>query len=84
MNRIYKTAEGERLVRERYLVFLKHWPVPHQQFRIPTTQGETFVVVSGAEDAPPLLLLHGGGGTPPCGWPRRLLSAPASAFIPST
>lgn len=62
MNRIYKTAEGERLVRERYLVFLKHWPVPHQQFRIPTSQGETFVIASGAEDAPPVLLLHGGLG----------------------
>jgi pimeloyl-ACP methyl ester carboxylesterase len=60
MNRIYKSAEGERLVRERYLAFLKHWPVPHQQMRIPTNQGETFVVACGAEAAPPLLLLHGG------------------------
>lgn len=62
MSRIYKSAEGERLVRERYLAFLKHWPVPHQQIRIPTNQGETFVVASGAEVAPPLLLLHGGAG----------------------
>jgi pimeloyl-ACP methyl ester carboxylesterase len=62
MNRIYKSAEGEHLVRERYLAFLKHWPVPHQQIRIPTNQGETFVVASGDEGAPPLLLLHGGAG----------------------
>jgi pimeloyl-ACP methyl ester carboxylesterase len=62
MNRIYKTAEGERLVRERYLAFLKHWPVAHHQIRIPTRQGETFIVVCGAEGAPPLLLLHGGAG----------------------
>jgi pimeloyl-ACP methyl ester carboxylesterase len=62
MNHIYKSAEGERLVRERYLAFLKHWPVPHQQIRIPTNQGETFVVASGDEGAPPLLLLHGGAG----------------------
>lgn len=60
MQRIYKTPEGERLVQERYRAFLQHWPVPNQQIRIPTGQGETFVVVSGAEDAPPLLLLHGG------------------------
>jgi pimeloyl-ACP methyl ester carboxylesterase len=60
MNRIYKSAEGERQVRERYLAFLKHWPVDHQQIRIPTNQGETFVIASGAEGAPPLLLLHGG------------------------
>jgi pimeloyl-ACP methyl ester carboxylesterase len=62
MNRIYKSPEGERLVRERYLAFLKHWPVAHQQIRIPTSQGETFVIASGADDAPPLLLLHGGAG----------------------
>lgn len=62
MNRIYKSAEGERLVRERYLAFLKYWPVPHQQIRIPTSQGETFVIASGAEGAPPLLLFHGGAG----------------------
>jgi pimeloyl-ACP methyl ester carboxylesterase len=62
MNTIYKSPEGERLIRERYLAFLKHWPVPHQQIRVPTSQGETFVVASGAEDAPALLLLHGGGG----------------------
>jgi pimeloyl-ACP methyl ester carboxylesterase len=62
MNRIYKSPEGERLVRERYLAFLQHWPVVHQQLRIPTSQGETFVVASGAEGAPPLLLLHGGAG----------------------
>jgi len=62
MNRIYKSPEGERLVRERYLAFLKHWPVDHQQIRIPTSQGETFAIASGAEDAPPLLLFHGGAG----------------------
>jgi pimeloyl-ACP methyl ester carboxylesterase len=60
MNRIYKSAEGERLVRELYLAFLKHWPVPNQQIHLPTNQGETFVVASGAEAAPPLVLLHGG------------------------
>ena len=39
MNRIYKSPEGERLVRERYLAFLNHWPAPHRQIRIPTSQG---------------------------------------------
>ena len=60
MPSIYKSAEGERQVRERYLAFLKHWPVPHQQFRLPTSQGETFVIASGPESAPALLLFHGG------------------------
>ncbi|PWU03085.1 MAG: alpha/beta hydrolase, partial [Terriglobia bacterium] len=60
MNGIYKSAEGERLVRERYLAFLKHWPVEHERMLIPTSQGETFVVACGSQDDPPLLLLHGG------------------------
>ncbi|HEX4278886.1 MAG TPA: alpha/beta hydrolase [Bryobacteraceae bacterium] len=66
MKPIYRSAEGERLVRERCLAFLEHWPVPNRQVRIPTSQGETFVVISQAtcsdEGAPPLLLLHGGAG----------------------
>lgn len=60
MKSIYKSAEGERQIRERYLAFLKHWPAPHQYLRIPTSQGETFVIASGAREAPPLVLLHGG------------------------
>jgi pimeloyl-ACP methyl ester carboxylesterase len=62
MRSIYKSAEGERAVRERYLEILKRWPVPNQQLRVPTREGETFVVRCGDENAPPLLLLHGGAG----------------------
>jgi pimeloyl-ACP methyl ester carboxylesterase len=62
MTHFYKSAEGERLVRERYLKFLEHWPVPNQQLRVPTRQGETFIVACGPESAPPLLLLHGSAG----------------------
>jgi pimeloyl-ACP methyl ester carboxylesterase len=62
MRSIYKSAEGERAVRERYLQILKRWPVPNQQLRVPARQGETFVVRCGDENAPPLLLLHGGAG----------------------
>jgi pimeloyl-ACP methyl ester carboxylesterase len=59
MANIYKSAEGARAIRERYLKFLKHWPVANQQLRVPTREGETFVVACGAETAPPLLLFHG-------------------------
>lgn len=59
MTRIYKSAEGERAVRERYLQFLKYWPVPNQRLRVPTREGETFIVACGDENAPPLVLLHG-------------------------
>lgn len=63
MKSVWKSAEGERAVRERYLEILKHWPVPNRQLRVPTREGETFVIDSsgacGDESAPPLLLLHG-------------------------
>jgi hypothetical protein len=58
---IYRSTAGEREVRDRYLDFLRRWPVAHEQLRIPTREGETFVMASGAEAAPPLLLLHGSG-----------------------
>jgi pimeloyl-ACP methyl ester carboxylesterase len=59
MTRIYKSEEGAHAVRERYLKFLKHWPVPNQQLTVPTRQGETFIVACGDEQAPPLMLFHG-------------------------
>jgi pimeloyl-ACP methyl ester carboxylesterase len=58
---IYKSAAGARAVAERYHEFLSRWPVANQQLRIPTCQGETFVIACGPEDAPPLLLFHGSG-----------------------
>src|SRR5215471_18718301 len=60
MKAIYKSIEGERLVLERYRAFLERWPAPNQQVRVPTSQGETFVIISGPEDATALVLLHGG------------------------
>src|SRR5271169_5517861 len=60
MKSLYKSAQGERAVRERYLTILDHWPLPNRQLRVPTREGETFIVVCGDDGAPPLLLLHGG------------------------
>jgi pimeloyl-ACP methyl ester carboxylesterase len=57
---IYKSRQGERAVRERYLKFLERWPVANRQFHVPTRQGETFVVACGNPEGPPVILLHGG------------------------
>ncbi|MEV7099079.1 alpha/beta fold hydrolase [Amycolatopsis sp. NPDC051045] len=58
---IYKSAAGAQLLRERYLDALRAWPVPHDEVRVPTPEGETFVLASGPAEAPPLVLLHGSG-----------------------
>lgn len=61
MTVIYKTTAGEREIRRVYQEALGSWPVPAEHVRVPTREGETFVVVSGPPDAPPLVLLHGSG-----------------------
>ncbi|KOG51593.1 alpha/beta hydrolase [Streptomyces griseoflavus] len=61
MSTIYKSAAGEQQLRQRYQEALAAWPVPAEHLRIPTREGETFVVASGPKEAPPLVLLHGSG-----------------------
>jgi pimeloyl-ACP methyl ester carboxylesterase len=61
MVNIYKSAEGARQVEALYREILSRWPMPHQQLRLPTREGETFVMACGPESAPPLLLFHGAG-----------------------
>ncbi|MCK7626590.1 alpha/beta fold hydrolase [Streptomyces sp. RS10V-4] len=58
---IYKTRAGAEEILRRYRKALADWPVPAEHVRVPTGEGETFVVVSGPPDAPPLVLLHGSG-----------------------
>jgi pimeloyl-ACP methyl ester carboxylesterase len=38
---------------------MKSWPLPYQEFDIPTYFGRTHVVVCGPPNAPPVVLLHG-------------------------
>jgi pimeloyl-ACP methyl ester carboxylesterase len=57
---IYKSAAGEQAVHALYRQVLDGWPTPKTELRVPTREGETFVVACGSEGAPPLILLHGG------------------------
>lgn len=59
MPSIYKSPEGEQAIKDRYRQFLKYWPVANEQLRIPTREGETFVIASGPKAASPVILLHG-------------------------
>lgn len=56
---IYRTPAAGEAVRERYAAFLQYWPVANEHLRIPTSQGETFVVACGPKDGAPVVLLHG-------------------------
>ena len=57
--RIFKSEAGAAEVTKLYRQVLDGWPVPAEQKRLPTRQGETFVIACGAAAAPPLILLHG-------------------------
>lgn len=59
MSAIYRSEEGGHALEQRYREILEQWPVAHEHLRVPTAQGETFVVACGPKDAPPVLLLHG-------------------------
>ena len=61
MTTLFRSEAGRRLVHERYRSFLRSSPVRHEERRIPTCQGETFVLSYGPEHAPPVVLFHGGG-----------------------
>lgn len=56
---VFKSAAARADIHARYRDLLAFWPVPSEHLRLPTSQGETFVVACGAKDAPPLILLHG-------------------------
>lgn len=61
MTTIYKSETGERELLDHYRQVLDAWPVPAEHVRVPTREGETFVLASGPRDAPPVVLLHGSG-----------------------
>ena len=58
---IYKTEAGGREILRRYEETLAQWPLPADHLRVPTREGETFVLACGPDAAPPLLLFHGSG-----------------------
>lgn len=60
-NPLYKSPAAEQAVMNLYDAALARWPVVYDAHYLPTRHGDTFVVTSGAVDAPPLLLLHGAG-----------------------
>ncbi len=56
---VYKSPAGEAEVMALYDKVLSIWPVPHDDLRLNTRLGETFIIASGTQESLPLILLHG-------------------------
>jgi len=55
----FKTPEGEAAYLAAYDAAMKSWPVPYEEFDVPSRFGTTHVIASGPKTSPPLVLLHG-------------------------
>jgi len=55
---VFSSPEGKAEVMRDYQVIMDHWPVAFNELTVPTSFGETYVIVSGPVDAPPVILLH--------------------------
>jgi len=58
----YKSDKAREKALASYEEILTQWPIPYENRVVETTFGETYIIVSGAQEAKPLVLLHGGGG----------------------
>lgn len=55
----FRSAEAKETYLAQYDARVKKWPIPSTEQNIDTSYGQTFVRVSGPDDASPLILLHG-------------------------
>lgn len=59
----FRSAKAKVEYQTHYDQRAEEWPVTSEDRLVETSYGETFVRVSGPDDAPPLVLLPGGGAT---------------------
>jgi len=62
---IYKTKEGEKIVKELYDRQVQSLEVEYKDVYVDTRFGKTHILKVGKEDAKPILLFHGGNSTAP-------------------
>ncbi len=55
---VFMSPEGETKITQAYQAVLDCWPVPYDEFMVPTSFGETHIIASGPQDAQPVVLLH--------------------------
>ncbi|MEE4311419.1 MAG: alpha/beta hydrolase [candidate division KSB1 bacterium] len=59
----FKSVEAKEKYLDHYEKRSQKWPVAYEDQMIQTSQGETFVRISGFDDAPPLVLIPSAGAT---------------------
>ncbi|MRX71941.1 alpha/beta fold hydrolase [Bacillus lacus] len=57
---IYRTPEGKKGIQKYYDHYLQQLPITFQRTYVPTSCGNTHVLLAGPEDASPLIILQGG------------------------
>src|SRR5271157_5084192 len=68
---IFRSPALEGQFYRAYEAVLYQWPIPYEEFDIPTRFGSTHVIGSGPRDAPPVVLLPPGGTYAPI-WIRNV------------
>ena len=58
---VFKSPQAEAAYMAAYDSALEKWPVPYEEKYVPTSYGDTYMIVSGPVDGEPLILVHGMG-----------------------
>jgi pimeloyl-ACP methyl ester carboxylesterase len=58
---VFKSPQAEAAYMAAYDSALAKWPVPYEEKYVPTTYGDTYMIVSGPANGEPLILIHGWG-----------------------
>ncbi len=59
----FRSAQAKEQYLQLYDAMEKNWPIPSESRMVDTSDGQTFVRISGPADAPPLVLLPGANAT---------------------
>jgi hypothetical protein len=54
----YKSEKARAKALASYDNLLTHWPVPYESLWVKTSFGETYIMVSGSDEAKPFVLLQ--------------------------
>lgn len=67
MESLFKSEAGKREILDLYDQKLEELAIDYQYKRVPTTYGETNVIITGDASKPPLIIVHGSNACAPIG-----------------